>query len=222
MSLILITNRQLSLAVFLFIVVSYCDSQNVKNQTSQYSGSIFSSGFIPFTSNSSAIGGATKGKISYKLGVQVFVYKQFFISGTVGATYLDVSDKTKIGNYNNSTISDYYLEFGYEFLVSKKIRIGTSITPFGNVRYRNDYKVEDVKLKQKDHGKRFMFNSYLSYNINPTIALFVDYNYRVDKMDIKTTSQLQDDFNKIQYHNIGLGLRIYLGDEDVITSLGLK
>ncbi|MDB9782226.1 hypothetical protein OAB88_03840 [Winogradskyella sp.] len=64
-----------------------------------------------------------------------------------------------------------------------------------------------------------MYNASCSYKVTKAMSLFLDYSYRIDNTRIKAPLNLQNDFNKIQYHNIGLGIRIYAGTKDLVQKI---
>lgn len=227
----LISVTKLKLLLLLSIIFSYSafsQSQNIdldstENETtdviSNQKSVAYTFGFFqPNTNSNSYIGQSTRGKISYKLGAQVFVYKNFFIGGYIGSTVLDVTDTSLIGSYEKSRTSDRYLQIGYELPINSSLRFAASIAPIGSARYKNIIN-SSTNSRQIDNANIIMFEAYLSYKVFEIISLYIEYSFRNDSTKIKTASQIQDNFKNIQYHNIGFGIKIYLGDKDAISSL---
>lgn len=218
-----------SYIVFLFIVIGV-QSQNIKtNYLEQNNDSITSvtnQRLLAFTFNfqntgiteSSALGKASNGKLGFNLGLQFFVYKQFFIGGFTGTSYLDITDTALVGNYSKSTVTHSYLSVGYEYPIDTNFSVSLSFTPIGNARYKNVI-TGTSSAKQIDRATITMYNASCSYKVSKSMALFLDYSYRIDNTRITAPLNLQNDFNKIKYHNIGLGIRIYAGRKDLVEKI---
>jgi len=215
--------------VFLFIVASVQSQDFKSNYLEQNNDSTVAhtnQRLLAFTFNfqnigiteSSALGKASNGKLSFNLGIQFFVYKQFFIGGFTGTSYLDVKDIALVGNYSKSTVTHSYLSVGYEYPIDDNFSVSLSFTPIGNARYKNVIRGTS-SAKQIDRANITMYNASCSYKVTKAMSLFLDYSYRIDNTRIKAPLNLQNDFNKIQYHNIGLGIRIYAGTKDLVQKI---
>tara|TARA_R110002049_G_scaffold6614_1_gene41402 strand:+ start:537 stop:1211 length:675 start_codon:yes stop_codon:yes gene_type:complete len=182
-----------------------------------YKSAIISYGvYKPYTTNKSFIGKGTKGDVGFKLGAQLFIYKRFFIGTFLSASFIDVTDSNLTGDYNRSQITSAYLEIGYEFSILEKLNLGLSIAPIGIANYRND--IRDGRVKQQnDTANVTIYQAYLSYNFAGNFSVFIDYSFRSDKTKIKTASEIQDEFDTIQYHNIGLGLKFSIGKKAMVN-----
>lgn len=195
------------------------DSIETKKSDAHQKTVIFTLGlFQPITTESSFIGRGTEGKVSFNIGVQGFVYKDFFIGINAGASYLDVTDSSFTGNYNRSTVSHTNIEIGYEFPINSDWRLGASFAPWGEARYRN-IRSRTRNDDQVDHAKFTKYELYLSYNISGALHGFAGYSFRNDKSDIKTAQEIQDNFDKIQYHQINFGLKFYIGNRDIVSDM---
>jgi hypothetical protein len=174
--------------------------------------------FKPYTTENSFIGRGTEAKTSFNLGVQMFIYKNFFIGGFTGASYLQVKDSQFTGNYRRSTVAHSYFNFGYELPINEDLRLGASVALIGSARYKN--KVNNSgSVRQIDNAKLNKYGVYLSYKVDGALSIFAGYSYRVDKTKINTAPEIQDNFNTINYHNFSIGIKIYGGNRDTITAI---
>ncbi|WP_179009267.1 hypothetical protein [Winogradskyella forsetii] len=170
----------------------------------------------PYTTDKSYIGRGTKGDIGFKLGAQLFIYKHFFIGTFFNATLIDVTDSSLTGDYDRSQITSAYLEVGYEFSILENFNLGLCVAPIGYANYRND--IRDGRVRQQnDHAYISIYQTYLSYNFAGNFSVFIDYSFRNDKTKINTASEIQSEFDTIQYHNIGLGLKFSIGKTVIIN-----
>ncbi|WP_047548696.1 hypothetical protein [Psychroserpens sp. Hel_I_66] len=171
--------------------------------------------YKPVISENSFIGQGTVGNLSFKFDAQFFVYKRFFVGISTGFTFLNVNDPSFTGIYNRSTVSNVSLHLGYEQPVARNLNIGGSVSPFGNATYKNV--INQGRLEQqRDYAKPIILRAYISYNISTNFSVYLDYSFRSDKTEINTAPEIQDNFSKIQYHNIGLGIGFYLGKKPII------
>lgn len=231
----LITNLILTISMvrificFLFLTISV-QSQNVdslgseinndsivdynKQRSMTYSFNLLNPGIT----NSSAVGAATKDKLGFNIGTQIFLYKHFYLGAYTGTFYLDVKDKSLVGNYERSTVTHSYWQIGYEFPIGKKIRLDLNYVPVGSSRYKNILELSD-NAKQIDKASITMFGIGISYSLSKSFDVFVSYSYRNDKSKIQTASQIQSDFDTINYHTVGIGIRFFGGNKDLFTEI---
>lgn len=173
--------------------------------------------FMPIPTGDNFAGKGLQGKTSYNFKAQLFVYKQFFIVGAVGDTYLKTKESTVTGNYSKTTVVNDYLALGYELILTDKTRLGASIGVVGTSIYKNTIFFENNEAYQKDYGKVNIFDVYFDYQLSDSFALYFNYSYRNDKMEIKAPSEIQSFFDKAQFHNIGLGIKLYIGEKDLFS-----
>ncbi|MFK7831833.1 MAG: hypothetical protein AB8B52_01030 [Winogradskyella sp.] len=207
--------------LFLLLIAtsaSYAQSDLVQNEnsvdslniTSKEKAVILTVGFYkPFTTENSFIGQGTTGQAGFDLGMQVFLYKNFFIGGFGGYFFLDVTDADLVGDYSRSRVFSASLEVGYELPIHKNIDLGLSIALLGYASYRN-FISEGRTRQQRDGASSRLYRAYLSYQFAKHFAFFVNYAFRNDNSSIETAPEIQDNFNKIQYHNVGFGLKFTL------------
>lgn len=165
--------------------------------------------YKPFTTDKSFIGQGTYGEAGFDVGIQVFVYKNFFIGTFAGYFFLDVTDTNLVGDYKRSRVFNVSLELGYELPIIKDLDLGVSIAPVGYASYRN-YIGEGRLRQQRDEASSILYRAYVSYHFAKHFAVFVNYSFRNDNANIETAPEIQNNFDKIQYHNVGLGLKFTL------------
>lgn len=171
-------------------------------------------GNAPIPSGNKFVGQAMDGKVGFNFKAQMMIYKQFFINLGVGETYLNVNDISNTGNYRSTRISSQYVSVGYEFLPAKKVRLGLGVGILGNADYSNKFS-EGISVIQRDTAKLNIYELYVDYEIFYFMAVTFNYSYRNDRTKIDVPQELQSYFERAQFHNVGLGLKFYLGDNNL-------
>ncbi|WP_197429352.1 outer membrane beta-barrel protein [Winogradskyella endarachnes] len=195
---------------------SITDNDTIVGYTNQRSMTYSFNLLHPGITNSSAIGSASEDKLGFNIGAQIFLYKHFYLGAYTGTLYLDVKDKALVGNYERSTVTHSYLQLGYEFPISQKIRLDLNFVPWGDSRYKNILELSN-NAKQIDRASITMFGAGFSYSFSKSLDVFVSYSYRSDESRIQTASQIQGDFNTINYNTLGIGIRFFGGKKDLFT-----
>nr|WP_321221497.1 hypothetical protein [uncultured Psychroserpens sp.] len=170
----------------------------------------------PMSSGDNFIGKGLEGKGGFDFKIQVYVYKQFFIGGALGASYFRVKDPAIVGNYKKTRIAEEYLFIGYEFVPTQDIRVGVNASVYGQSNYKNSF-AEDVY--QKDSARLNSYGFYVTYEISNQFMIFADYSYRVDKTNIDVPASLEDTFRRGTYNKIGIGIKFSFKGKDLINSL---
>lgn len=179
---------------------------------------VFTAGtFQPIAIDNSNFGRVAEANLGFKLGLQFFVYKNFFVSGFFSASYFDIQNQDLVGRYYKSTLSSTYLQLGYEQKINSKLLIGASIAPLGFATYKNIIDRSRIE-QQKDRAYINNVEIYISYEVLNNIAIYVDYAFRSDKTYVETAPEILNKFNRIQYHNIGFGLRFFGGHKNRIVN----
>lgn len=198
----------------LFVLTEFCTAQNDPqvindsiSKTNSDKALILSLGYYhPFTTESSNIGKATTGRFGAEVGLQVFVYRRFFVGAFGGYYFLRVNNTDLVGNYRRSRAFNMALDLGYEFQLVEKIDVGVSIAPLGITSYRNFIRSGRVR-QQRDLGTTALGRIYLNYQFNTNFSLAFTYAYRWDNVSIETAPEIQDQFENINYHNFGICFR---------------
>lgn len=172
--------------------------------------------YVPVATGNKFIGKGMEGKVSFNFKAQMFVYKQAFFKIGLGETYFKVIDPSVTGNYQKTTISNQYLALGYEFLPLEKVRLGLSVGVLGNAVYQNTLSSNGRSRGfQTDSAKLNIYELYIDYELKFFMAITFNYAYRNDRTNIKVPQELQSSFDRAQFHNFGLGLKFYLGDNNI-------
>lgn len=171
----------------------------------------------PFPTGDNFFGLGMKGDRGFNIKTQLFVYKHIYLSGTIGSSYFSVTNKSVVGNYNKTTASHQFISIGYEFLPLTNIKTGLSLILFGNSDYKNKSMTNSREAFQNDDGRVKGFEIYFDYMINDEFAIYLNYSYRDDKMDIQTAPEIQSLFNNATFHNVGIGVKLYFGQSDIIS-----
>lgn len=176
----------------------------------------------PIPTGNNFVGLGMEGKSGFSFNLQLFVYKQIFIGGSVGNSYLTVTNPEITGNYRKSSVRNAYVYAGYEFLQIKKVRLGASIG-IGEADYKNEHFTDtplgNDEAFQFDKGKIYIYKLYAAYEINHIVSVYLDYSYRNDKMRITAPQEIQSLFENAKYHNIGIGLRFYFANHGIFDKV---
>ncbi len=207
----------------LFFTSVFSQSENESNQEIKHDLKKLGFGSIeyvqPITTGDNFFGLGMKGKSGFNVKAQFFLYEHFFIQGNWGVSYFSVKDKSVVGNYDKTTLSYQYISLGYEFLSSSKIRMGLSLSVFGESRFKNHSFTNTREAFQFDDGNVRSYEVYFDYMINSEFAIYVNYGYRNDKMKIQVPSEIQSLFNNASFHNISIGVKLYFGQSNVFPDI---
>jgi len=174
--------------------------------------------FIPKVFGDNALAKGTTGVGGFNFKLQLGLYKGFFVGGNLGAAYLEVTNPEFVGNYKKTTVRNNYLFVGYEYYVSEKFKLGLSAAPFSETTYKN--KIFDAtEGRQFDTGTFFNVEFYADYKLSPYIAVFVNYTYRNDKLDILAPGEIQSQFSSANFHHVGMGVKLCFGQRDLLSLL---
>ncbi|MGJ8591643.1 MAG: hypothetical protein ACSHXF_03800 [Aquaticitalea sp.] len=171
-------------------------------------------GYAPIPSGDKFVGQAFDGKFGFNFKAQMMIYKQFFINLGLGQTYFDVNNINSIGNYRSTAITSQYVSIGYEFLPLDKVRLGLGVGILGRADYSNKFS-EGLSVVQRDTAKLNIYELYMDYEIFYFMAVTFNYAYRNDKTKIDVPQELQSNFERAQFHTVGLGVKFYLGDNNL-------
>ena len=86
--------------------------------------------YFPSPSGDNAYADATSGNGAFNFRLKYNIYKGIFLGGALGTSYLQTDDTSLIGEFRRTRITNSYMFLGYEQVVSKKITIGASVSPF--------------------------------------------------------------------------------------------
>lgn len=171
-------------------------------------------GNVPIPSGNKFVGQGLEGNIGIDFKAQMMIYKQFFINLGLGQTYFDVNDISSTGNYRSTVISGQYISIGYEFLPVEKVRLGLGVGILGRADYSNKF-TEGISVIQRDTAKLNIYELYIDYEVFYFMAINFNYAYRNDKTNIDVPQELKSNFDRAQFHTAGLGLKFYLGDNNI-------
>lgn len=211
MNLIFLTKKQLFFAAFLFCMLSFGQKEFQKL------GNVSLGLSYPIPTGNNFLNNGMSGKVGLNLKAQFFVYKNVFVAGTLGNNYFKVTDKTIVGSYNKTKESHQFISIGYQLVSSYKTRLGLSVSLYGESKYENHNITNNMDAYQNDSGKINNYEIYFDYMINDEFALYLNYAYRNDKMNIKAPSEIQNVFNNANFHSIGIGVKFYFGNKDIVS-----
>ncbi|MGV6831915.1 MAG: hypothetical protein ACWA5P_10220 [bacterium] len=206
------------LGSFSFAQENNVDSDSLSTKKSRYIS--YALGYNnPIPTGDNFIGQGLQGNGGFNFKVQIFVYKEFFVGASLGASYFNVSDQTVVGNYNKTRIAEQYLYVGYEFEPISDFHIGLTASVIGSSRYKNTV---SESIFQRDSARLMSYGAYFAYEIVDEIQVYLDYNYRIDRTQIDVPNALESTFRRGKFHQIGLGIRCSFIGDNFITSLFKK
>ncbi len=173
----------------------------------------------PSPTGDNFFGQGLQGRRGFNLKAQFFVYKHIFIAGTYGSSVFGVTDKAIVGNYESTKVQHQYINIGYEILPFRNIRMGLSLSVIGQSVFENESFTDNREAFQYDHGNVRSYEFYLDYMINDEFALYCNYTFRNDKMKIQTAPEIQSLFQHASFHNFGIGIKLYFGQESVLPGV---
>ena len=172
--------------------------------------------YMPIPAGDKFVGRGMEGKLSFNFKAQMFVYKQAFFKIGFGQTYFRVIDPSLTGNYKKTTVTNQDLSLGYEFLPINKVRLGLSVGIIGNAEYLNkENRNGRDRGFQNDTAKLNVYELYIDYEVFYFMSLTFNYAYRNDRTNINVPQELQASFDRAQFHNLGIGLKFYIGDNNL-------
>lgn len=160
-------------------------------------------------------GQGLKAGSGFNVKTHLYIYDRIFAGVAFGEDYLRVKDTELLGVYQKTSISNQYFYLGYEFAPLERLRLSGSIGLFGNVEYRNQGWTNYRKIKQKDTGKSNFYGLSLDYRLAWFVFVYLDYSYRTDKTNIDAPQELQDFFERANYHSLAIGIRLRFGNRAI-------
>lgn len=157
----------------------------------------------------------SKERLGFEIGAQVFIYKGLFLGLFHSSTYFEITNQNLLGRYDKTSVAAVYLKLGYELEIIRNFSATLAIAPIGNVRYKNIIDRDRIK-QQIDDADIMIYEVALAWQFTKTISAFFQYAYRIDNTKIQTAAEISDDFDRIDYQNLGLGLKFSLGDKPLL------
>ena len=186
-------------------------SQNIFAQNKPKSESVFSDSYLrlyailPNQFGEHSLAKAHSPRVGVGGSLYLVKYYNFRLGGGLEFVSYSVTDKSKIGEINNSNYSNYFISVAYDYKINKNILL-QPIIGYGDV---------DIKLKTVDkkftnqNGNEFRIGSIIDYKLNNTFCAFLSLQYIYTSIDINTNSAYKDYFGKAQQFQVSLGFKIY-------------
>lgn len=173
--------------------------------------------FLTQTTGNNALSNGAQGIGGFNMKIQLGLYKGIFIGGSVGSSYLEVTNSAFTGNYKKSTLSNRYLFLGYEHYLSKKFVIGGSYGFLGTTEYKNKI-FSNSEGRQFDSGSFSVLEFYVDYKITKLLVVYLNYGFRKDNLDIQAPSEIQNQFSEARFNNFGIGIKLGFGHTTILES----
>lgn len=121
----------------------------------------------------------------------------------------DITRPDLTGDFDRINNRYFAVALGYKYEFSKKFYL-QGIVAFGGVTHRNKKSRNIGVIRFKDTGESLYLGASINYKVIKNIALFTEIGYRRDFMNIETSAELDNFFNRVQYVPIQVGARLLL------------
>lgn len=144
-------------------------------------------------------------RIGFGSSLSLASYINFKIGVGFDIVRYTITNKSNVGNINNSDYSSIYGFIAYD----KKINSKFSIIPvigYGDVLINL---TSNSRKFGRQGGKELRLGSFLDYNINNTLAAFVGVHYIHTSLKVATNAEIEKYYNQANQIQISIGLKIH-------------
>lgn len=141
------------------------------------------------------------------LGIHYYMTHDFYIGGALEYDGLRIDDISIVGPYERITKFNTYIYVGYEFTINDQFRLLSDIG-YGHTENRNRQNVDQGGAKFKDTGGLLRIGTSLDFLISDKMAFYVGPSYEYVFYDIDAARSLETNFERGNYFNITLGIRL--------------
>jgi hypothetical protein len=195
--------------LFLFILCFFCQQawcQNKPKRETIFSDSYLRLGTLyPTQFGNHSLSKDHDSNFGFAASLYLLHYHNFRLGGGIEFLNYSVTDKTKMGEVNNSNYSTYYFTFCYDYKLNKKFivqpTLGYGVASINMTSINKKFTSQD--------GKEIRMGSYIDYRLNRSFAFFVSLHYIATIIEVNTNSDFENYFGKAQQIQIGFGFKIY-------------
>jgi len=145
--------------------------------------------------------------VGYDLSLRFYIFRSIFLGVEGGSFIATVENEDLVGDFDQSNANTYGLTAGYTFQLNKNHLVDAGLS-YGAVNYRNSKDGLDDRFV--DSGNYLKINGQYNYRINKNISVFAFTNLRLDRLDIKTSPNIDSFINQSNYVIFGIGFKIGL------------
>ncbi len=115
-----------------------------------------------------------------------------------------VTDRTFVGDYDRTRFIQTGVLLGYHFFEEKRFQIILQ-GGLGWVTYSN---IKSDARDFRDSGASYYLTPQLSFSIFKWLAVYGNIDFRFDKLKIKTSPEIENAFDHVNYLNFSTGIRL--------------
>lgn len=121
----------------------------------------------------------------------------------------DVEKQSLVGNYDYTNVTFNGLNLGYQYKFSKKWGIEPSLS-YGRTRFRNYQTNSPNSLDFEDSANTLFVSLPFNYSLSKVFKIYLQPEYRTDFMNIKTAASNASFFDRTQFFNLVVGVKLLL------------
>ncbi|WP_292900713.1 hypothetical protein [Nonlabens sp.] len=156
-------------------------------------------------------GNGLKGGVGYGIRMQFYVPKNFYLGAALTQDFMSVSSTAIVGEYARATKFNAYFFAGYDYRLNEDWNI-TADLGYGYSQNKNRQSGSQGGGKFRDSGNVLRFTSSLEYNFSDGVSFFFSPSYELVSYNINSAVALNDTFNKANYFNLAIGIRLNVRD----------
>lgn len=153
------------------------------------------------------IGNGLSSGTGFGLRLQYYLHKGIYAGGALTQDFFKVDDTAVIGEFNRATKFNAYLFAGYDYSLNEYWNI-TADLGYGYSQNKNRQSTFQGGGKFRDSGNVFRISTSLEYTLSSGIGVYVSPSYETVAYDIEASAQSGDIFEKGNYFNVALGIRL--------------
>jgi hypothetical protein len=160
-------------------------------------------------------GNGLKGGAGYGIRMQFYVPKNFYLGAALTQDFMSVKSTAVVGEYAKATKFNAYVFAGYDYRLNEDWNITADIG-YGYSQNKNRQSGSQGGGKFRDSGNVLRFTSSLEYNFSDGVSFFFSPSYEIVSYNINSAVTLNDTFNKANYFNLAIGIRLNVRDYSTI------
>ncbi|MFT6799394.1 MAG: hypothetical protein ACJAWA_001523 [Nonlabens sp.] len=152
-------------------------------------------------------GRGLEGGAGYGIRMQFYVLKNFYLGAALTQDFMSVKSTAVVGEYAKATKFNAYVFAGYDYRLNEDWNI-TADLGYGYSQNKNRQNGSQGGGKFRDSGNVLRFTTSLEYNFSDGVSFFFSPSYEIVSYNINSSVTLNDTFNKANYFNLAIGIRL--------------
>lgn len=194
------------ITLFLVFVFGITAAQNkAKKETIEFEPVLRISFFQPIQFGDHSLSKDHAARIGFGSSISLVTYKNFRLGAGFDLAKYDITNKSNVGNINNSNYSSIYGFVSYQKKITSKMSIMPTIG-MGEVKINL---VTNSRIFGTQGGNELRLGTYLDYNLNESFAVFTGIHYIHSSLKVKTNAEIEKYYNQSNQIQISIGLKIH-------------